>query len=195
MRTSTKAEATVHDILNAAENLFVEKNYADVSMAEIAYLANVTKGALYHHFKSKEDLYVAMLLRDLDEKRVVFQQAVDFKGDCRSRLILSTKLLFQMPSHKQKVIRLVRRDINVFKGETREQLVRAYQMALPESVEAIIRDGIANGELAENDPRLLSWGYVAMVEVVLSNYAQQILGGPEQCVEHAVNLFFQGAAK
>lgn len=195
MRINTRAETTISEILSAAENLFVQKNYADVSMSEIAYLANLTKGALYHHFKSKEDLYITMMLRDFDEKREMFQTAVDAPGDCRTRLTLSTKLLFRLPPHKRRVIQLVRRDINIFKGDTRTTLIRSYQAALPETVEAIMRDGIERGELANVDARLLAWQYVAMVEVVLTDYAQTILGSPEQCVEYTLNLFFDGAAK
>lgn len=195
MRTNSRAETTIHEILSAAENLFVQKNYADVSMLDIAYLANVTKGALYHHFKNKEDLYVTMMLRDFEEKQLMFQTAVDASGDCRSRLALSTKLLFRLPPQKRRVIQLVRRDINIFKGETRNILIRAYQAALPETVEAIMRDGIERGELANTDARLLAWQYVAMVEVILTDYAQSILGSPEQCVEYTLNLFMDGAAK
>ena len=56
-----KSETTVSGILAAAEALFLVKNYADVSMEDIAEAAGVTKGALYHHFASKEALYVAMM--------------------------------------------------------------------------------------------------------------------------------------
>ena len=45
----------------AAEKLFVEKNYADVSMRDIAQAAGVSTGALYHHFPAKDKLYYAML--------------------------------------------------------------------------------------------------------------------------------------
>ncbi len=187
-----KSETTVNEILTAAENFFVEKNYADVSMAEIAYMANVTKGALYHHFEGKEALYIAMLMRDFDEKRALFQRAVTAEGNCRARLELSVKLLFALPPHKRNLIRLVRRDINIFKGQAREKLLRAYQSALPEVIEAILRDGIEAGEIAAIDVRLLSWEWVAIVEVVLTVYAQDVLGSTERCVEQALNLFFGG---
>ncbi|MGF1503778.1 MAG: TetR/AcrR family transcriptional regulator [Anaerolineae bacterium] len=191
--TQTRAEATINDILNAAEIHFGQRNYADVSMSDIAYLADVTKGALYHHFKNKEALYVAMLTRDLEEKRIIFQQAVDAPGTCRDRLELSTKLLFQMPEAKRRLIRLVRRDINIFKGKTRALLVKAYQDALPQSVQAIIQAGFDTGEIAPGDARLLAWEYIALVEGVLTDYAQDTLGGPEQCVQFVLNLFLNGA--
>jgi len=54
-RDKQKAE-TWMDILRSAEKLFMEKGYEKTSMSQIADQAGVTKGALYHHFDSKEAL-------------------------------------------------------------------------------------------------------------------------------------------
>ena len=43
-------------LLISAHRLFIEKGYQSVSIDEIARDARVTKGAFYHHFKSKSDL-------------------------------------------------------------------------------------------------------------------------------------------
>jgi hypothetical protein len=72
-------------------------------------------------------------------------------------------------------------------------LVRAYQRALPEQIEAIIRDGIADGELDSRDPRILSWSFVALVEVVIGPYADRAFGITEARLEHVLDLFFDGA--
>jgi hypothetical protein len=88
----------------------------------------------------------------------------------------------------------VRRDINTFASAERAELVRAYQHALPEQVEAILRDGLESGELASADPRLLSWSFVALVEVVLGDYADRVLPDVSSRLELILNLFFDGAA-
>jgi AcrR family transcriptional regulator len=188
-----KSAATITNILDAAQTLFVSKNYADVTMAEIAETAQVTKGALYHHFESKESLYVAMMLADLQEKKGLMGAAVEQAGSCRERLYQLTVIYLNLPPEKRQLIRLVRRDNNIFTDSIRNQLVRAYQEALPQQVEAIIRDGIEAGELAETDPRLLSWAYVALVEVLLSNYAQSVLGNSNRLATYVLDLFFNGA--
>jgi AcrR family transcriptional regulator len=189
-----KSATTITNILEAAQALFVSKNYADVTMSEIAEAANVTKGALYHHFNSKEDLYVGMMLSDLAEKQSLLGEVTTLTGSCQERLSQLTINYLNLPHEQRELIRLVRRDINIFKDPIRQQLIRAYQAALPEQVEKIIREGIEAGELAETDARLLAWQYVAMVEVLLSSYAQSVLGSSaSRLAEYVLDLFFNGA--
>lgn len=190
-----KSEATITNILQAAQTLFIAKNYADVTMADIALAADVTKGALYHHFESKEALYLALMLAEMAEKQALMAEAVASPGSCRERLHRLTLNFFNLPDEKRTLMKLVRRDINIFKDPVRNKLVRAYQAALPNQVEAIIRDGIRAGELIEADPRLLAWQYVAMVEVVLTDYARQALGSQDYMAEYVLNLFFCGAGQ
>jgi AcrR family transcriptional regulator len=54
------AEATRRALLSAAEELFAQGGYVDVSIDEICRRARVTKGALYHHFRDKRDLFRAV---------------------------------------------------------------------------------------------------------------------------------------
>jgi len=189
----TRSEATSARIIAAARTLFVAKNYADVTTDMIAGAAGVTKGGLYHHFPSKENLYASMMLDDLERKRRLFEQAVASSGTCRERLARLTRDFLGLPDEERQLTRLVRRDINTFTGDDRDRLVRAYQLALPEQIEAIIRDGINDGELAEGDPRILSWSFVALVEVVVSQYAYDVLGNTSSRLDHVLDLFFDGA--
>ena len=54
------AEATRAALLKAARKLFAERGFAGVSSEQIAQSARVTRGALYHHFKDKKDLFSAL---------------------------------------------------------------------------------------------------------------------------------------
>jgi AcrR family transcriptional regulator len=57
---SQHVEATRRAVLGAARTLFGSKGYAQTSVDEIAAAARVTKGAVYHHFASKEKLFRAV---------------------------------------------------------------------------------------------------------------------------------------
>lgn len=66
-RPRTKAqqrESTTAALVAAARQLFTERGYAAVGTEEIVQLAGVTRGALYHHFRTgKEELFRAVLVQ------------------------------------------------------------------------------------------------------------------------------------
>lgn len=59
-RTQEDAEKTRQSILDAGLALFMEKGFGHTSMEDIARSASVTRGAIYWHFKSKEDFVIAV---------------------------------------------------------------------------------------------------------------------------------------
>jgi len=59
-----RTETTRLALLDAARALFVGKGYADTSTPEIAVAAGITRGALYHHFVDKRDLFRQVLQRE-----------------------------------------------------------------------------------------------------------------------------------
>lgn len=62
-KTKAEAEATRQSILDAAEQMFISHGVARTSLEEVARTAQVTRGAVYWHFRNKSDLFEAMLER------------------------------------------------------------------------------------------------------------------------------------
>lgn len=54
------AQRTNQLILSAARELFALQGYDDTPTAQIAERANVTEGAVFHHFKSKKDIFLRL---------------------------------------------------------------------------------------------------------------------------------------
>jgi AcrR family transcriptional regulator len=55
-----RLEHTRSLLLDAAENVFAEKGFAPATLDDIAHTAGYTKGAIYKHFATKEDLFLAV---------------------------------------------------------------------------------------------------------------------------------------
>jgi AcrR family transcriptional regulator len=70
-RRTEQTEATRRALLDSARGLFAERGYAGVGTEEIVRRARVTRGALYHHFRGKDDLFGAVfeeLNREITER-------------------------------------------------------------------------------------------------------------------------------
>src|SRR5947209_19659658 len=59
-RLEERSEETRQALIQAARELFAERGFAGVGTEEIVRAARMTRGALYHHFESKEDLFRAV---------------------------------------------------------------------------------------------------------------------------------------
>lgn len=71
-------EETRARILTAAQESFGALGYDRASVAEICRGAQVTKGAFYHHFESKQAVFMQLLeawLDDMDQRLAVFEQS------------------------------------------------------------------------------------------------------------------------
>ncbi|NQV30387.1 MAG: TetR/AcrR family transcriptional regulator [Candidatus Marinimicrobia bacterium] len=55
------------EILEAALTIFVKKGYSDTRMDDIVRELGLSKGAIYHHFQSKRDLFIALIEHWMDQ--------------------------------------------------------------------------------------------------------------------------------
>jgi AcrR family transcriptional regulator len=81
-RKAEQTEATRSALVAVARELFAQRGYASVGTEEIVQQAGVTRGALYHHFRDKKDLFRAVheqLERELAE--TIARQLADGPAD------------------------------------------------------------------------------------------------------------------
>ncbi len=66
-RRQREREGRKNAILKAARKLSFEKGFKSITVANIAKKAEISKGAVYLYFSSKEEIYVQILLKDIDK--------------------------------------------------------------------------------------------------------------------------------
>lgn len=80
MKQQDRATQTKESILKAAENLFAAQGYEATSVSLISDAAGVSKGAFYHHYKTKQSVFLELMqrwLKGLDEQLVLIGESTD----------------------------------------------------------------------------------------------------------------------
>ncbi|MFD1824130.1 MULTISPECIES: TetR/AcrR family transcriptional regulator [Mumia] len=74
-RREQYSDETREALLTTAAGLFAERGFAKTALSEVASAAQVTRGAVYHHFKDKQDLYRAVLERTETDGMAAIREA------------------------------------------------------------------------------------------------------------------------
>ena len=123
------ARSTRAALIDVARRLFAERGFASTSLDEIVADADVTKGALYHHFLGKEDLFAAVyeeVQREVSDKVV----AEFLRPDPWEALVLGCELWID--AHLDPVVqRIVLRDARAVLGWDTVRDVEARYGAVP----------------------------------------------------------------
>lgn len=73
-------------ILQVAEEVLLERGYHETSMDEIASRVGIAKGTVYLHFSSKDDLIVAIFMRDMQEFISNIDKVIDTQLSPKAKL-------------------------------------------------------------------------------------------------------------
>ncbi|HJA00167.1 MAG TPA: TetR/AcrR family transcriptional regulator [Candidatus Collinsella stercoripullorum] len=147
-------EETVKRILDVAEELFMTRGYERTTMADIVDgLGGLTKGAVYHHFKSKEDIFEAVFER---ANRPVIERIERIMDDRsltgHQKLLALAAASSDGPSAEMwRAMRLSAdpvRHARILAREYADVIETAHRY-----IEPVIREGIADGSIACAHPR------------------------------------------
>lgn len=154
--SGSTGSSTAHAILEAAEFLFLRQGYHGTSMRQLARYAGVTPAAIYNHYASKEDLFVA-LLRTMLPHRVLALAVQEAQGEAAAELLQDgIRRMQDALQGRFDHLRLAFIELVEFDG-------RHLPLVLPEIL-APAQAFIAR--LRASDPRLETWPPALILKVV-----------------------------
>jgi AcrR family transcriptional regulator len=192
-----RSEETRTRLLEAALQLFSKNGYDATGVAEICTAAGVIKGAFYHHFPSKHAVFMALLDGWLESLNREFAGALVGAKDIPTGLVAmaaKASIVFQdARGHLPMFLEFwtkAARDPDVW--QTTIEPYRRYQTLFA----GIIRQGIAEGSLADNDPDAVSRVVLALaLGLVLQSILDRDSTHWEQVAQQGMLLMMKGLAK
>lgn len=143
-------------ILETASRLFVEKGYERTSVQDIVNeLGGLSKGAIYHHFKSKEEMLVAVTNKMSEESnKMLFEirNRTDLTGKEKLKKLLSDSV--NRPVHDS--IFSAAPNIRSSPALVSSILLSSVENTVPEYVLPIIMQGIEDGSIRTDYPEELA---------------------------------------
>jgi TetR/AcrR family transcriptional regulator, acrAB operon repressor len=150
-RTKEEADLTRIALLKAALSVFSRKGYASSTLEDVAREAGVTRGAIYWHFGSKAELYVALLNEYSGRSDAIIQAAAVEGGTLveilRRVFVRMLEAVESDPALKEMM------GITLFKTERSPDLIPSFQKVtensrlLVNNIAEVMRQGISSGEL------------------------------------------------
>ena len=135
-------------ILDAADQLFVEKGYHDTAIDDIAARVGISKGTVYLHFASKEDLVFALLERGVGQLQATLDEILAAPGTPREKLSAVMRQMCTSMMSRQ-LLQLGERRW----GPGRESAIEQGQLAHQDAHRPGIADDMVHGERHHVDVR------------------------------------------
>ncbi|MFN3372560.1 MAG: TetR/AcrR family transcriptional regulator [Chloroflexus sp.] len=194
MNRQQNSEQIRNRIIDEAARLIVTYGYEGIAMREIAEAAGLSKAGLYHHFRDKEDLLVAVLTNWADEMAALIATA-ECKPDTRSQLTALVRGLFAQAPAQRALVRLSNHDLPRLSETARTSVERCYANGLIAPMTAMIRAGIDRGELRPVDPYVATWLLMGMLYPFFHTEQTRIDEHGEAIADLIITTFFDGLAQ
>lgn len=155
-------EQTVQKILSIANELFMKNGYDNTSLDDIANSCGVTKGAIYHHFKSKEDLLISMMEST--------ESQMDWFFEIKNNSSLTgLEKLQKIFDHELKDVEKIRVDALFQHGLNDPKIIRRQLQFSVETIAPLIEDllleGIKDGSIQTEQPKQVAEMMIILINI------------------------------
>ena len=196
IQAMTPPEPGMRDkILAKATSLFIQHGYHGLAMRQIAEALEVSKPALYYHFKDKEELFLAILRLSLDEMEVAIDQITARPETCREKIRNFMKYILSQPPDKRAIIRLASQEMGQLSDPARKSFEQIYQEKFIGKLETLLKAGIDGNELIAIRPEVATWTLLGIMYPYFypANTGNGVV--PEDVIQQIITIYMNGIVK
>ncbi|MGP3777263.1 TetR/AcrR family transcriptional regulator [Halanaerobium saccharolyticum] len=188
------AKDTRDEILEAALNMFSINNYHATSMSMIAEEAGVSKGTLYWHFDSKEDLFRELVLAGFDYFNENYKKIQSEKLNAKEKLHEIIYFSIKMLSENLKMGNILQNNIQLISSEFQKKMIERHKSAI-KVIKLVIEQGIEEETIKTDNPHNTA---VMILTLIFNTHSQELYYNFEtikEDVDFIYNFIMQGISK
>jgi TetR/AcrR family transcriptional regulator, cholesterol catabolism regulator len=181
-------------ILQEAEQLYYRGGYAGISLQELADLLELSKAALFHHFKSKQELFFETLLEMLEGRRQHIKDAIAQGSDTSARLRNVMRALSNCPFFDP--MKFLTEEKGNLSADQQREIDAAFYRSIQQPIAQVLEEGVRCGDLRPHPPLLGVMVFLNLVMLLPSpGHPNTRLGQhmePPQYLDELLDIFLQG---
>lgn len=187
--TEEEQEKRRKEIFDASVHLFLEKGFTETSMREIARASGVGKSTLYDYYQSKDEILVSYFAEEISK---ITRRAKEISQENISNLE-KLKRIMQMHmgyllANKQVFLKLSLEAQRLI-AESQAQ-IQKHRHDYQDMLRSLIEEGIRSGEFKAINPLFAARSIFSLLSLAV--YTSRPTGTPEEMLEEAIIIFFQG---
>ncbi len=153
-------------ILKCAKKIFARKGYDSATMDEIALCARSNKALIYYYFKSKDNLFSAVLLSAIDEIYDYIDGKVDDTSEPEEALKVYIEAFFIQANKDDTFIRILTREIGSIGAHLSDKVMGKFLRVLG-ILDGIIEKGVRKGCFVKKDVKIVHFIVIGTVSYYL----------------------------
>lgn len=188
------SEERKNQILDAATTVFARSGFSKARMDDIASESNLSKGALYWYFNSKDEIILAMMDRLFERELADLHALQQADRTATERILEFTEFFIEDMTQLLQLMPIAYEYLALaFRDEAVQQALSKYLRSYLELIAPIIQQGIDHGEFRQVDANEVAIAIGAVFEgtVLLWVYDSEIVQ-VEQHIRGGIDLLLDG---
>ena len=186
---ATKREA----VLKTAAQLFLEKSYGRTSLNDVAERLNITKPALYHYFRNKEEILLECYRLGTN---LIEETLNEIAAHCGTGLEKVEAFIYSYANvmtvnFGRCVMRLDEGDLS----STAFTEVRNYKRKIDRRLRSFVEEGIEDGSVAPCEPKIAAFAIAGALNWICEWYEPEGALSAEEIASQFVRTLTQGLAR